>query len=110
MTESPTLWDAAELQRALALDAVGEHAPIGWADEAYAFLESYLAEHAAMHVDDLWAAGMPEPPEMRALGPLVRRAARAGIMRKSGRSLPSVRSHLSEKPLWLSNIYRGSDG
>jgi hypothetical protein len=105
--DAPTLWDGAQVQRDLALEAAKDHSPIGWADIAYAFLEDFLREHTTMHVDQLWAAGMPEPREMRALGPLFRRATQAGIMRRSGQTLPSVRSHLSHKPVWESLIYAG---
>ncbi len=107
MTEAPTLWDGAELQRDLALDSTEDHAPIGWADEAYRFLEAFLREHQTMHVDELWDAGLPEPPEMRALGPLFLRAARAGIMLRTEEFRPSVRSHLSPKVVWRSCIYQG---
>jgi len=102
--ETLDLFTAAEQARDEALVAVEEHAPIGWTDEAYAFLEAYLRAHAEMHVDDLWAAGMPEPREMRALGPLFKKATNRGLMAKSGRSKPSVRSHLSEKPIWTSLV------
>lgn len=106
-TETPTLWEGAQLQRDFALASAEEHAPIGWNDTAYQFLEGFLREHAEMHVDELWDAGLPAPPEQRAIGAVIQRAARAGLMRRSGRTRPSVRSHLAHKPVWESLIYAG---
>lgn len=103
----PTLFDAAELQRDLALSAVADNSPIGWQESALTFVESYLREHRELFVDDLWSAGLSEPRDMRAVGPLLRKAARAGLMRRTDRSRPSVRSHLAHKPIWESLIYQG---
>lgn len=101
-----TLFDVAQEARDEALAAVAEHSDPDWRDEAYEFLTRFLEAHQFMHVDDLWAAGLPEPTEMRALGPLMQRAARNGLMVRTGQSRPSVRSHLSEKPVWRSLICR----
>lgn len=103
--ETETLFDAAARARDEAIAQVDEHAAPEWKDAALTFLHAYLVDHETMHVDDLWAAGLEEPHELRALGALFQRAARAGWMCKTGRSRPSVRSHLSDKPIWQSLIW-----
>lgn len=88
-----------------ALTAVETHADPDWMDTAWAALVTYLETHRSLFVDDLWDTGLPEPRESRALGPLILRAARDGLMAKSGEFRKSVRSHMTEKPVWTSLIY-----
>lgn len=97
--------DLAPARTAFALEAVEAAADPDWMDIAWAALVTYLETHRTMFVDDLWDTGLPEPRESRALGPLILRAARDGLMAKSGEFRKSVRSHLTEKPVWRSLIY-----
>ena len=76
-----------------------------WKTEADDFIYRYLLTHRELFCDDLWAAGLPEPPSPRALGPRMLKASKAGWMRKTDRVRPSVRSHMTGKPVWLSLIY-----
>lgn len=78
-----------------------------WIEEASAFVRSYLETHEELFCDDLWAAGLSEPPNAKALGPVILRAAREGLMEKSGNYRPSVSSHGIPKPVWRSLIFRG---
>lgn len=80
-----------------------------WNDEAFAFVRTYLEAHAELFCDDLWAAGLSEPPNAKALGPVILRAAREGLMEKSGNYRPSVSSHGIPKPVWRSLIFRGDE-
>lgn len=77
----------------------------GWNAYCDAFIVDYLLSRAELFCDDLWAAGLIKPPNMKALGPRIRAAARAGLMRKSGRTRPSILSKMGHKPIWLSLIF-----
>lgn len=97
----------ARIERDAAIAQVEAHSPPEWRVEAWDFLTEYLRTHETMHVDSLWDAGLPVPPELRALGALFNRAVRAGLMTKTDRYLPSVRSHLSPKVVWRSLSFEG---
>jgi hypothetical protein len=61
--------------------------------------------------DDVWASGLPKPREPRALGPVMLRAVKGGLCRKTGRVVPSQsptqhRNYLNE---WESLVYQGGD-
>lgn len=92
----------AEAERDQALRRVDEAADVLWREEAFEFVHDYLRAHATMFVDDLWTAGLRPTREDRALGAVFQRAARAGLMVKSGSYRKSVRSHMTEKPVWRS--------
>jgi hypothetical protein len=104
--EQPSLFDVARAQRDTGMAAVEGAAEDDWKQDAWEFLVGYLRTHETMFVDDLWAAGLPHTREDRALGPLFNRAARVGFMVKTGMFRPSVRSNLTEKPVWRSCVYR----
>ena len=104
---APDPREAAVAARAAALAAVEEHASEEWKERAWVVLDRYLRSHPEFFVDEFWACtGLDAPRESRALGPLVLRASRSGMMRKSGRSRPSVRSHMSDKPVWHSLVWQ----
>lgn len=105
MTEHQLTLDDARAQRDEGIERVERRAPASWLDYAFEFVTAYLVEHETLFVDDLWTAGLAEPPSMRALGPIMQRAARDGLMVKTGQWRPSVRSNLSEKPVWRSLIF-----
>jgi hypothetical protein len=68
-----------------------------WAEEAWQFLLRYIEHHDDVFPDDLWAAGLREPRERRALGPLLIRAKREGLIVKSADYRKSVRAHSSRR-------------
>ncbi len=77
----------------------------GWTRRAWETLTGYLRTHDEFFVDSFWAeTGLEVPREARALGPLVRRAAMAGQMEKTGEFRKSDASNRSEKPVWRSLI------
>jgi hypothetical protein len=76
-----------------------------WAAYADTFIDNYLTRNPTLFVDDLWDAGLEAPTSPRALGARMQAAARRGSMVKTADYRPSVRSHLSPKPVWRSLIY-----
>lgn len=84
---------------------VDEHAPVEWKQQAWSWLVGYLRTHAEFFPDDVWAAGCPVPPERRAFGPLVQRAAREGLIVKSGRTRPRTLGHATPAEVWNSISY-----
>jgi len=99
-----TLFERAVHDRDEGMARAEAHAPDGWNDAAFEFVRAYLETHDDLFVDDLWEAGLAEPPSPRALGPVLQRAARAGLMARTGEYRPSARSHLSPKPVWRSLV------
>lgn len=106
-----SLFAAARAQRDDGMARAEAHAPLGWPEQAFRVLRAFALEHEWMHVDAYWAwaesHGLPEPPNGRALGPVIKRAAKAGVIERTPISAPSVRSNLSHKPVWRSLVYRG---
>jgi uracil-DNA glycosylase len=101
--------DAAR-RRDQALAQVADAADPEWVTEAWNALVEYLYTHETWFVDDFWSeTRLRRPKESRALGPVVLRAARQGLMRKSGQFRKSSASNLTEKPVWQSLIYRRAD-
>ena len=98
----------ARASRDAALASVADHADPGWLEHALGCLERTARELAEFISDDVWDRGLRAPREGRALGVAFRRAARSGLIQKSDRLRPSVRSYLSGKPVWRSLVYRGA--
>lgn len=98
--------DAAR-RRDQALAQVADAADPNWMVEAWDALVDYLYHHETFFVDDFWAqTALTRPKESRALGPVVLRAARKGLMSKSGQFRKSAASNMTEKPVWRSLLYR----
>lgn len=101
----PTDVRDAVVARDKALTAVEAGADSSWKAAAWKAMVGYLCSHAEFFVDDFWAeSGLERPREARALGAVVQKAAREGLMERTGRSRPSVRSNMSDKPVWRSLI------
>jgi len=107
MTDTPLLdWTPAE-RRDDGMHRAVDHADAvvhSWSDRAGELLLEYAAQRGPWMVEDLreWAraSGLPSPPDGRAWGAVVRRAARAGsIVRVGWHEAKS--SNLSMKGLWL---------
>lgn len=88
-----------------------EAAGIEWLDYATEFVRTYLEQHDFLHVDELWDAGLAAPVSPRALGAVMKHAARSGWMEPIESNLfgvpgevcrPSVRSHGQLKRVWRS--------
>lgn len=105
--DQPTLFDAAN-DAAAGMAQVEAGADPSWMTAAWLALLDYLRTHPTFFTDDFWReSGLEMPRELRAIGPLVRRAANAGLITKTGEYRPSVRSRMSANPVWHSTIYRG---
>lgn len=116
MTDQPRLplgdLGEARARRDEAMAAVEEHAPEGWADAALDLIEVYARQHEFLFPPHWWGwaadHGLDPPPQARALGPVIKRAAVAGIIAPTGFYWPSPSSHSSPKQLWVSRRYSGS--
>ena len=53
-----------------------------WNEYAEQFIRDYIREHRLMHVDDLWKAGLEKPTNLRGLGQVVSRLAKAKLICK----------------------------
>jgi uracil-DNA glycosylase len=97
----------AQARRDTAIAAVEANADDDWLADAYDALVAYLKRHPEFFVDDFWiGTQLRRPRESRALGAVVMKAARHGLMRKSGEFRKSTASNLTEKPVWESLICR----
>ena len=107
MTDTPLLdWTPAE-RRDDGMQRAVDHADAvvhSWSDRAGELLLEYAAQRGPWMVEDLreWAYvhGLPSPPDGRAWGAVVQRAARAGSIVRVG-WCEAKSSNLSPKGLWL---------
>lgn len=75
---------------------------------AAAWAVFYVAKNKRVFTgDDVWAVGLPRPREPRALGPIMLRAAKKGLIRKTGRMVPSAvpKDHMNPHYEWESLIF-----
>ena len=100
------LFDQAQARRDVGMNRAEQNAGDDWRDTATAFVREYAANHSAIRGDDLWAAGLPEPPSKnrRALGPVLVSLAKAGVIKKDG-FYSSAASNNSPKVKWKSLVY-----
>jgi hypothetical protein len=99
---------AVRKERDDALKQVEENAAEQWKREALNAIHQTALQLREFISDDVWEVGALEAPhEARALGPMMLQAAKNGWIVKTNYIKPSVRSHLSGKPIWLSSIYKG---
>ena len=100
------LFTAAARARDEAMALVERNAGEPWNLYARRWLTAYLRANELMFPDDLWAAGLVDPPNTRrALGPVLRWASMHGLMTRTSSTRPSVASHLSPGFVWRSEIY-----
>lgn len=99
------LFTAAEEARDAALVSAERNAPPEWKDVAFEFVTEYLRTHETMFVEDLWEAGLEKPHEMRAVGAVIMRVARLGMIVKSERRRPRVLGHATEGIVWRSLVF-----
>lgn len=93
--------DSQRAAREDAIEAIGEASTPWRVDTALPFIRNYLETHATLFGEDLWAAGLPEPHDRKALGPAIREAARRGWMEQSGQTRISAQN-ANPKPIWRS--------
>jgi hypothetical protein len=102
------LFNRARQSRDDALDRVEAGSDPAWQAQAFAAVRKTAEVMQEFISDDVWQTGLAAPREARALGPIFLHAVRSGWIVKTGRVRPSVRSHLSGKPVWRSLIYLGT--
>lgn len=96
-------------RRDAAVAGVEANADDDWLADAFDALVAYLRTNPEFFSDDFWSVTqIRRPRESRAFGPVVMKAARDGLMEKSGEFRKSVASNMTEKPVWRSLIYGGS--
>lgn len=78
-----------------------------WAEVAYALVRQVAETQLEFTPDDVWKAGLKKPSEARALGGVMRRAHREGLIEKTGRVQPTTQpeSHRTDVTVWRSLIY-----
>lgn len=97
------LFEYAQQAREKAMQQVEENAAPDWKDIALAAVRKTAETLKEFISDDIWETGkLPPTREDRALGPVLLAASRRGWIKKTDRVRPSVRSHLSGKPVWRS--------
>lgn len=102
-----SLFESASQAKQEALDRVDEAADPAWKEIALEAVYRTCLVRDLFISDDVWVVGdLPRTREDRALGPVFLRAARLRYCVKTDRVRPSVRSHLSGKPVWRSLLYR----
>lgn len=88
-----------------------QHAPEGWGERAYAAVERCARERPRFIVDAVWEYMDPGdvPPEPRAMGPVIRRAAMAKppLIESTREYEDSARvtAHYNPRRIWRSKIY-----
>lgn len=98
----------AEAARADGIDRADRHADPAWLAEAEAALRLMAELHREFIIDDVWAAvGLRRPHESRAMGAVVVRAKRDGLIEPTDRTRPSNSSNRSPMRVWRSRIYKG---
>lgn len=109
----PTRDEVARAQRDRAIERAGAHADATspeWRDRALSLVRDYAMTHAELigesvreHAESI---GFPTPPDKRAWGSVMVRAAKAGYVRKVGwttASAPNV--HKNPVSLWRSLLF-----
>lgn len=81
----------------------------GWNDLAYNAILSVARTTETFISDACWATGLPEPHEPRALGGVMRRAARDGLIVGTDEFRPSRRvgCHAMPRRVWKSLVFEG---
>ena len=79
-----------------------------WAEKAYQKLIEVAEKNLEFKPDLLWYSGLEKPEEARALGPVMARGRRDGIIEKTGRVGPTAQaeSHGTDVTIWRSLIYK----
>ncbi|MFF0481086.1 hypothetical protein [Streptomyces sp. NPDC004435] len=90
----------ARTRRDAAIAQVDANADDGWKRYALGFVAELSGRMPEFTTDDLWDAGLIKPREPRALGPVMRRAAKRGLIRTTGEYRASRYRNCAPLPLW----------
>lgn len=92
-----------------AIQQVDEHADPMWKHDALEAVRKTCLALPEFISDDVWMVGaLRRTREDRALGPVFMAAKKNGWCVKTDRVRPSIRSHLSGKPVWRSLLWVSS--
>lgn len=102
---------AADVGIALALDKA-ERECEGWSSMALNFLRAYATRHAEfpgffVTMASALDPNFPQPANEKAWGAIWRKAARLGIVKDSGKTMPHPKRHACKAIVWASLIFRG---
>lgn len=103
LTLLPEREHAPVLAKIRAINKVESNADPAWLAKAYGLLRDLCASQLYLTSDDLWlaldGAGVPVPHEPRALGAVMRQAARDGLIESTGTYVPSEREACHARPV-----------
>ena len=82
----------------------------GWTGEAERAVLRVASRRRSFTTDEVWATGMVPPPEPRALGNVLKRAAALGLIARTDRFVPTKRKsrHGAPVAVWRSQIKRNT--
>ena len=98
----PTITDAVKSRNA-AIAQVDANADAEWKAYALGFIAELSGRVDEFTTDDLWDAGLIKPREPRALGPVMRRAAKRGLISTTGEFRKSRYRNCAPLPVWTAN-------
>lgn len=110
MTAMPDLFGhaAAKARRDAGLKRASSHAR-SWSEEAFAAIERIARSQPSVHVDDVLAAGLLQPPHPNAWGAVWMRAIRAGIIARTNETRPCTadpKKRAHRYPVYESLLWR----
>lgn len=84
-----------------------EHAEPSWNETAYEAVRFLALRMEEFTTDDVWALGLVQPREPRALGAVMSRAVKARLIERTNRVLESARPecHRNPKRVWRSLLF-----
>ncbi|MFD6970578.1 hypothetical protein [Streptomyces sp. NPDC059949] len=91
---------AAASKRDAAIAQVDANADSAWKSYALGFIAELSGRLDQFTTDDLWDAGLIKPREPRALGPVMRRAAKRGLIATTGEFRASRYRNCAPLPVW----------
>lgn len=104
----PKTFSQARRERDEAIERVDEHADDEWKEVALDCVRQLCRQHALFTSDEVLELLETKPVtthDTRALGPVMLKAVRDGLIEKSGRLLPSRRRHMAPIFEWRSLIH-----
>ena len=105
-------WAEARVEGEAGLALAEENSGDEWSDYADEFLHSYCRSHMEMFTPDLWEAGLEVPVSPRAMGGVMQRAIKEGVIRViTHRGMICCKTnpyrHNATTPVYESLVYEG---
>lgn len=89
-----------------ALEEVDLNAESDWKSQAATVVATLAQSGQPFTPDDVWAAGLPRPREPRALGPVMMRAVKSGLIEPTGEWVNSKQASQHATPV---RVWRGTE-